>query len=128
MYGAIKPEMSEYFLAGKNDGGALIDESEMKAKREPSAQTDLNGLDVRYTQRKRFGKQMEHLHVTALSGHCKVRSVARICLSDFHARFFVPTELSSNVAFLNTGNAFESLMIADGLRVACIYSSDKWFS
>lgn len=27
MYGAIRPEMSEYFLAGKNDGGAFIDES-----------------------------------------------------------------------------------------------------
>lgn len=27
VYGAIKPETSEYFFAGTNDGGAFIDES-----------------------------------------------------------------------------------------------------
>lgn len=36
--------------------------------------------------------------------------MAKICLSDFHARFFVPMELSSSVAFLNTGSAFVSVM------------------
>lgn len=32
-----------------------------------------------------------YLQVTAFSGHCKVRSVAEICLSDFQARFLEPT-------------------------------------
>lgn len=27
VYGAIRPEMSEYFLAGTNEGGALMEES-----------------------------------------------------------------------------------------------------
>lgn len=53
-----------------------------------------------------------HSHVTAFSGHCSVLSVAKICLRDFQARFLFPIELSSSVDFLNTGNAFDSLIFA----------------
>lgn len=58
-----------------------------------------------------MGKKSVHLHVTAFSGHCNVLSVAKICFNDFHARFLLPIELSSRVAFLKTGNGLDSVIL-----------------
>lgn len=51
-----------------------------------------------------------YLQVTASSGHCSVRSVAKICFNDFHIRFLVPIGESANVVFLNIGTEFVSVI------------------
>lgn len=95
---AASPDRSEYFLAGRNDGGALMDES-MKniTVHAPGKQFICSVAPV-------------YLHVTAVSGHCSVRSVARICLRDRQVRFLLPpTGLSANEHFLKTG--FVSIVV-----------------
>lgn len=62
-----------------------------------------------------------YLHVTAVSGHCSVRSVVRICLSDRQVRFLLPpTGLSANEHFLKTG--FVSIVVIVLIRNVKVYS------
>lgn len=98
MYGAIRPDTSEYFLAGRNDGGAFSDESKKSEQ-----QMDNQGNSMK-------GNIMV-LQVTASSGHCSARSVAKICFNDFHMRF-LPVAESANVDFLKMGAVFVSVILS----------------
>lgn len=94
---AVSPDISEYFLAGRNDGGALMEESARIKWGSVNSGCVFNRIYC--------------LHVTAESLHCNVLSVARICFSDFHVRFlFPPAGLLAKEIFLKTGNG-ESMFV-----------------
>lgn len=68
---------------------------------------------------------LESLQVTAFSCHCSVRSVAKICFNDFHARFLLPTDASAIVALRNTGNSFVSFIVFS--QITSIFYTEKQF-
>lgn len=72
----MRPEMSEYFFGGRNDGGALIDES----KRMRTFQ---------YCWQSIVKKRNSHKTASEFKPYWFL-SVVWICLSDFHMRFFGP--------------------------------------
>lgn len=61
------------------------------------------------------------LQVTASSGHCSTRSVAKICFSDFHMRFLLPVAESANVDFLKMGAVLVSVILSYFLSLSLYF-------
>lgn len=104
----MSPEISEYFLAGKNDGGGFREESVGKG-----CQIDIHESIQTY------------LHVTAFSGQGSIFSVCNICFRPFQTFFFPPGCGRSKVDFLKHGCESSDILEYFSSQVFSILSANQ---